>query len=117
MEGTHNLSEVFRHMAKTAKLLGSALYEIREVWNGSDELQQANYALRALPKGLKFLRGVPLSEPLKVMGLVGIHDPDALCHFNGMTHCPWCRKEGQNEGTVVNLLWMVHYSLGLVCDK
>ena len=35
------------------------------------------------------------------MGLVGIHDPDALCHFNGLTHCPWCGKEGQNEGTVV----------------
>ena len=45
------------------------------------------------------------------MGLVGIHDPDALWNFNGVTHCPWCRKEGQNEGTTVNHLWMVHYSL------
>ena len=51
------------------------------------------------------------------MGLVGIHDPDTLHHFNGLTHCPWCGKEGHNEGTVVNHLWMVHYRLGLVCDK
>ena len=51
------------------------------------------------------------------MGLVGIHDPDALCHFNGLTHCPWCGKEGQNEGTVINHLQMVHYRLSLVFNK
>ena len=92
-------------MAKTTKLLGSAIYEIKEVWKGLDELQQANYTLRTLLKGLKFLRVVPPSEFPKVMGLTGIHDLDTLCHFNGMTHCPWCRKEGQNEGTIINHLW------------
>ena len=51
------------------------------------------------------------------MGLVDIHDLDALCHFNGLTHCAWLGKEGQNEGTVFNHLWMVHYRLGLVCNK
>ena len=50
-------------------------------------------------------------------GLAGIHDLDALCCFNGLTHCPWCGKEGQNKGTVVNHMWTVHYRLGLVCDK
>ena len=60
-------------------LLGLAIYEIQEVWKGPDELQQAYYALRSLPKGLKFLQAVPPSESPKVMGLVGIHDPDALC--------------------------------------
>ena len=83
-DGTHDLSEIFRHMAKSTKLLGSAIYKIQEVWKGPDKLQQANYT---------------------------------LCHFNGLTHCPWCGKEGQNEGTVVNHLWMVHYRLGLVCNK
>ena len=78
MEGMHDLSEVFRHMAKTAKLFGSAIYKIKEVWEVPDELWQANYALSALPKGLRFLRAVPLSESPKVMGLVGIHDPDTL---------------------------------------
>ena len=37
-EGTCDLSEVFRHMAKTAKLLGLAIYKIKEVWKGPDEL-------------------------------------------------------------------------------
>ena len=32
------------------------------------------------------------------MGLTSIHHPDALLHFNRVTHCPWCGKEGQNEG-------------------
>ena len=51
------------------------------------------------------------------MGLVGIHDPDALWHFVGFTYCPWCGKEGQSEGTVVNHLRTSHYRLGLMCDK
>ena len=55
MEGTHDLSQVFRHMAKSAKLLGLAIYKIQEVWKGPDELLQANYTLKSLPKGLTFL--------------------------------------------------------------
>ena len=104
-------------MIKTAGLLGSAIYEIKEAWTGQDELWQANYMLRTLPKGLKFFRAVSPSESPKVMGLMGIHDLDALCHFNGLTHCPWCGKEGQNEGTIVNHLQTVHYKLGLICEK
>ena len=75
-----------------------------------------NYALQSLPNGLKFLHAVPPSESPKVMRLVGIHDPDALCHFGSITYCPWCGKVGKNEGTVVNHLQTVHYRLGLVCD-
>ena len=105
------------HMIKTTELLGSTIYEIKEAWTGLDKLQQANYLLRTLLKGLKFLRVVSPLESPKVMGLMGIHDPDALCHFYGVTHCPWCRKEGQNKGTVVNHLWTVHYRLGLLCKK
>ena len=117
MKGTCDLLEVFKWMAKSAKLLGTSIHEIQAVWMGLDELRQANYALRSLPKGLKFLHAVPPSKSPKVMGLVGIHDPDALCHFSGLTHCPWCGKEGQNEGTVVNHLQTVYYRLGLVCNK
>ena len=104
-------------MAKSTDLLGTSIQKIQAVPMGQDELRQANYALRSLPKGLKFLHAVPPSESPKVMGLVGIHDPDALCCFNGLTHCPSCVKEGQIEGTVVNHLWMVYYRLGLVCNK
>ena len=34
IDGMCDLSEVFRHMAKTAGLLGLAIYEIQEVWEG-----------------------------------------------------------------------------------
>ena len=89
----------------------------REVWKGLEELQQAKLHTKGLAKSLKFLRVVPLLKSPKVMGLMGIHDPDALHHFNGMNHCPWCGKEGQNEGTIINHLRMVHYRLGLMCEK
>ena len=65
-------------MATCAELLGTSIYEIQASWMGLDELRQANYALRSLPKGLKFLHVVPPFESPKVMGLVGIHDPDTL---------------------------------------
>ena len=37
-EGMHDQSEVFRCMVETTKLLGLAIYEIKEVWKGPDEL-------------------------------------------------------------------------------
>ena len=91
-------------MAGTTGLIGSAIYEIKEVWTGQDELWHTNYALRTLPKGLKFFRAVSPSESPKVMGLMGIHNLDMLHHLNRLTHCPWCGREGQNEGTIVNHL-------------
>ena len=116
-ENSHDLMDIFQHMIETAGLLGSAIYKIKEAWAGQDELQQANYALRTLPKGIKFFRVVSPSKSPKVMGLIGIHHLDALCCFNGLTHCPWCRKEGQNKGTIVNHLQTMHYKLGLMCEK
>ena len=104
MQGTCDLSEIFKQMAASADLLGTSIYKIQVSWMGPDELKQANYALRSLPKGLKFLHVVPSSESPKVMELMGIHDPDALCSFSGITHHPWCGKEGQNEGP-----WSVTY--------
>ena len=107
----------FRQMATSTKLLGTSIHKIQASWMGPDKLKQANYALRSLPKGLKFLHAIPPSESPKVMGLMGIHNLDALHCFSGITHCPWCGKESQNEGTVVSHLWTVHYRLGLVCSK
>ena len=69
------------------------------------------------PKGLKFLRVVSAKEYPKVMGLKGIHDPNALQCFTGYTYCPWCGKDGQNEGTIINHLRTVHYRLGLICNQ
>ena len=101
---TRDLSKIFQQMATGASLLGTSIHEIQALWAGPKELKQANYALWSLPKGLRFLHAVPLSKSPKVMGLVGIHDLDALCHFGGITYCAWCRKEGQNEETMVNHL-------------
>ena len=115
--GTHDLSNVFKELAKSAGLLGEAICKIQLSWTRPEELKQANYALQSLPKGLRFLRAVPTLESPKVMGLMGIHNPDALWHYAGYTYCPWCGKEGQNKGTVVNHLRTTHYRLGLVCDQ
>ena len=95
---------------------GESIHEIQLSWDGPEELKHTNYALQSLPKGLRFLRVVPATESPKVMGLKGIHNLDALQHFAGYTYCPWCGKEGQNEGTVVNHLRTAHYRLGIVCD-
>ena len=114
-DGTNDLTEIFKELAESTSLLGEALYEIQLSWTGPEELKQANCALQSLPKGLRFLRVVPATESPKVMGLMGIHNPDALWHYAGYTYCPWCMKEGQNEGTVVNHLRTTHYRLGLMC--
>ena len=116
-DGNCNLSGTFRQLAVSANQLGTSIHEIQASWTGPKELKQVNYALRSLPKGLKFLHVVPPSESPKIMGLVGIHDSDALHHFGSVTYCPWCGQEGQNEGTMVNHLWTVHYRLGLVCNR
>ena len=116
-DSTCNLSRVFKHLAISTNLLGNSIYEIQTSWTGPEELKQANYTLLSLPKGLKFLWVVPPSEFPKVMGLMGIHDPDALHHFGSVTYCPWYGKEGQNEGTMVNHLWTIQYRLGLVCNR
>ena len=69
-DNSHDFTDVFQHMAETIGLLGSAIYEIKESWTGQDELWQANYALKALLKGLKFFRAVFPSKSPKVMGLM-----------------------------------------------
>ena len=77
----------------------------------------ANDASSLLLMGLQFFCPVSPSESPKFMGLTGIHHLDALHWFADVTFCPWCQKEGQNEGTIVNHLRATHYKLGLVCKK
>ena len=104
-------------MIESTCLLGSKIYEFQETWTGWHGLEYANYSLKTLPKRLKFFHPVYPSESPKVMGLTNIHHLDTLHHFNRVTHCLWCGKEGQNEGMIINHLWMTHYKLGLVCEK
>ena len=49
-----------------------------------------------------------------IVGLKGIHSPEDLHWQGGHFYCPWCGKEVQNKGTVVNHLQNVHYCLGLI---
>ena len=70
-------------MIETPDLLGPTIYKIKEAWTEPNELWQANHMLRTLQKGLKFLREVSPLESPEVMGLMGIHDPDTLCHSTG----------------------------------
>ena len=116
-ENSCNLMDFFQNMIESTGLLGSEIYEIQETWMGQCELEYTNYTLKMQLKGLKFFHPVSPSESPKVMGLTNINHPDALCHFNGVTHCLWCRKEGENEGMIINHLWMMHYKLGLMCKK
>ena len=109
--------DVFQSMIKSTGLLHSEIYEIQETWTGQCKLEYTNYALKTLLKGLKFFCPVSPLESPKVMGLTSIHHPDALHCFNGVTHCLWCGKEGQNKENIANHLWMTHYKLGLVCEK
>ena len=54
-----DLSGMFKHLATSAGLLGTSIYETQSPWTGQEELKQANYVLLSLPKGLKFLWAVP----------------------------------------------------------
>ena len=65
-----------------------------------------------VPKG-----GVHQGIPQKSWALKGIHDPNALQHFAGYNYCPWCRKDRQNDRTIINHLRTVHYRLGLICNQ
>ena len=72
-----NMADIFWNMIESDGLLSSEIHEIKETWTGQSELQYANYALRTLPKGLKFFCPVSPSESPKVMGLTGIHHHNA----------------------------------------
>ena len=115
-ETSCNMADVFQSMIKSAGLLHSKIYEIQETWTGQHELQCANYALKTLPKGLEFFCQVSPSESPKVMGLTGIHHPNALHHFNG-NPLPIVWERGVDEGTIIHHLQTTHYKLGLVCKK
>ena len=66
------------------------------------DLQVAHHIVKGSLKGIQFLWVVSPTKSPKSMGLKGIHSPKAFHQQVGLSFCLWCRKEGQNEGTVVN---------------
>ena len=115
-EGSYDLSSVFCEMASSAHLLDSSIFEVQDIWYGRKVLRAANLAVRNSPKCIHFFRFVLPLEPPKIMGLHNIHSSDAPHHHGSLAFCPWCGKEGQNEGTIINHLCIVHYQLGLIYD-
>ena len=111
-ENPCDVMDILWNMVKSTGLLSLEIHEIRKNWTGRQELQYTNHALRTMLKDLKFFNPVSPSKSPKVMGLTRIHHPDTLCHLKGVTHCLWCGKEGQNEGSIINHLRMVHYKVG-----
>ena len=93
------------------------IHEVQEVWTSQQGLKATNHAAKSLPKGHAVLRcGDTLNESPNIIGLKGVHLPEALCWCKAdHSFCPWCGMEGQNEGTVMNHLRTVHYHYGLVC--
>ena len=77
-ETSCDMMDIFWIMIKSAGLLSFEIHEIKETWTGQSKLQYANYALRTLPKGLRFFHPVSPSESPKVMGLTSIHHPNTL---------------------------------------
>ena len=116
-EVTHDLADIFGEMAKMAGLIGTEIHPIQDQWQRKKELHMANYATKGSTKNHCYFWVVsPITSP-KTMGLKGIHSPKALKHQASLSFCSWYRKEGQNEGTMVNHLCTGHYHLKMVCEQ
>ena len=72
------LTDIFKELVDMAGLLGTKFYPIHNQWVGKKELCSVYNAVRGSAKDLHFFRTVvPLKSP-KIMGLQGIHSPEAL---------------------------------------
>ena len=112
-EGSYDLTSVFQQMARDTNLLNTEIHEVQEVWTGQLGLKIAICAAKASQRDIQFFCMVMPNKSPNIMGLKGVHSPEALCQQGGCSFCPWCGKDGQNEGTVVNHMSTVHYHLGL----
>ena len=104
-------------MVDMASLLNTEIHLVQDPWPGKKELCAANHTAISSAKEICYFQVVPPKESPKIMGLKGIHFPEALRYHGSLSFCPWWGKEGQNEGTVVNHLHTNHYHLGLICER
>ena len=103
-KGSYDLMLVFWEMAASTGLLDSDVHKVQEEWSGQKDLWATHQAVKSSLKGIHFFQLVPQTKLPKIMGLKGIHSPEALKQWAGLSFCPWCEKEGQNKGMVVNNL-------------
>ena len=110
-EGSYDLMSVFQEMATSAGLLDSEVHKVQDEWTGQKDLWAAHQVVKSSPKDIHYFWLVPPTESPKIMGLKGIHSPEALKWQAGLL----LLKDRQNEGMVVNDLHTVHYHLDLIC--
>ena len=104
-------------MVDAVSLLSTEIHQFQDLWPGKKELCAANHAAVSSGKDIHYFWVVSPTKSPKIMGLKGIHLPEALKGQGGLSCCPWCGKEGKNEGTIVNHHHTGHYLLGLVCER
>ena len=76
-EVTYNLADIFGEMAKMVGLMGTKIPQVQDQWQGKKEL----HAAKGSTKNLHYFWVVSPIESPKIMGLKGIHSPEALkCH-------------------------------------
>ena len=114
-EESYDLTSVFLQMSWDMNLLNSKMHEVQEIWTSCRRLRAASHAMQTSPKDIQFFCMVSPKKSPNIMGLKGVHSPEALHWQGSYSFCPWCRKEGQNESIVMNRLRTMHYHLGLVC--
>ena len=116
-KGSLDFSYTFKEMAISTGLMGSDVHEVQEAWTGQKDLWVTHYLAKSSPKDIHFFWVVPPYELLKIMGLRGIHSPEALRCWGGLAFCPWCGKEGQNEGMVLTPCeWVITTWASFVAD-
>ena len=103
-------------MATSTGLIGSDVHEVQQAWTGQKNPWVTLCVAKTSQKDICFFWVVPPTKLPKIMGLKGIHSPEALRSQSGLSFCLWYVKEGQNKGMVVNHLQMSHYHLGLICS-
>ena len=117
MRGPMTFSHTFQEMATSAGLMGSEVHKVQEGWTGQkDPWAGLLTTQQKVPKGHLVFPDSASNWIAWDHGTEGNPFPKALHRQVGLSFCLWCGKEGQNEGTVVNHLWISHYHLSLICS-
>ena len=81
-KGSHDFSHTFKEMATSTGPMGS---EVQEAWTGLKDLQVTHHMAKCSSKDICFFQVVPSTKLLKIMGLRGIHSPEALRWWGGLS--------------------------------
>ena len=62
------------------------------MWTGQKDFWATYWVAKSSPRDICFFWVVSLTESPKIMGLKGIHSPEALKWLADLSFCPWCGK-------------------------